>query len=316
MKKPLGSQPRGSCRTGPLQASSPGSLPVGRSHWGPTVPRSFLTPSPEPWLALHSAPWDPFLRLLSKIELLKWFPGAGAGWGRWGLQRPLPASALLLPPLLCWGRCLADEPETTSSGGWCLGLSRGKVTLRQLRSCRPWPGPALLTESVSVCLSLSSRSPPLCMSVHADVGWGGCLNSSGSQLLFLCPPPPGLLQRLCDFLCSLALLCLCPFLGVPYPQPLPLTPPSLACAPCSSPSPGLPGPSNWGGAHSASLEGPEPAPIPRNLGNQKLLRNPSGFEPLTLLPAQGCWRERESQVFRSFPRRKRATVVLSQGLGS
>lgn len=45
--------PRGSCRTGPPQAFSPGTVPLGRSHWGHTVPCSFLTT--EPWFPLRSS---------------------------------------------------------------------------------------------------------------------------------------------------------------------------------------------------------------------------------------------------------------------
>jgi len=66
--------------------------------------------------------------------------------------------------------------------------------------------------------------------------------------------------------------------------------------PVPIPSPRSPGPTDWEGGRSASLEGPESAPD-RNLGNQKLLRDDGlqGFGPLTLLSAQGWKKEtRES----------------------
>lgn len=128
-------------------------------------------------------------------------------------------------------------------------------------------------------------------------------------------------QSVCDSLALSAPLSILPlpfFLGVPYPQPLP--PPfhepqrqneesglakslGVNFGLFLSPALGPPGPTDWEGVPSASLEGPESAPD-RNLGNRKLLRNdgPQGFGPLTVLSAQG-WRKekRESWVFQRFP---------------
>lgn len=128
--------PRGSCRTGPLQASSSGSLTLGRSPLGAHCAMLLSNhPALAPSLLFDPGTFCPGCR--ARLELMRWFPGAGAHWGHWELARVRPCLCSAPPFLLSCSallgsgcrRCLANEPETTSSGAWCLGFSMGKVTL-------------------------------------------------------------------------------------------------------------------------------------------------------------------------------------------
>lgn len=148
-------------------------------------------------------------------------PGPGQ-MGALGWQRSL--LPLLCCSLLLWsGRCLADEPETTS--GLVLRLLRGHSdTVRALRSCQAQATPsAPLTEWVCLWVSL------LCVCQCGCEG-GGSLNPSRSLLLLLslCLSPPPSTSFTEALLLNIALP-LPSSLGVPYPQPLPLTPPLHAC---------------------------------------------------------------------------------------
>lgn len=107
--------------------------PPGHSHWGHTVPRSFLTT--KPWLSLCPAPWDPP-------------PGAGQGWssgscvlGRWGRW----AGTGWAVPSCCGGGGawhMSQKPPL----GLVLRLLRGHSgTVRALEAARPRPHPLPLS---------------------------------------------------------------------------------------------------------------------------------------------------------------------------